>query len=89
MTTMSQNLKSYLDLIRIATVKKKTALSNGSIYLHVKQGLLPDSIRIGEKAVAWVEGEIDAVVKARIAGKSDAEIRELVAKLIADRAALV
>ena len=75
--------------IRMQRTKQKTGLSHGGVYLHMKQGTLPSSIRIGEKAVAWIESEIDAVMKARIERRTDEEIRTLVKKLEADRAALV
>lgn len=74
-----------INLIRMARLRAKTALSRGSVYLQMKQGLLPTSLQIGEKSVAWIESEIDAVVMARIQRKSDADIRELVKKLEAAR----
>jgi prophage regulatory protein len=40
---------------------------------HLRQqiaaGLFPRPIRIGPKAVAWVEGEVDAWLRARIADR--------------------
>ena len=47
----------------------------------VERGLLPKAVKISERASAWPELEIDAINRARIAGKSQAEIRELVADL--------
>ncbi len=76
------------NFIRMPRTKQKTGLSNGAVYHHMQQGMLPSSIRIGTKAVAWIESEIDAVMKARIERRTDDEVRELVKKLEADRAAL-
>lgn len=42
-------------------------------------------VLLGARSVGWPEHEIDAILLARIAGKTDAEIRELVAKLDAAR----
>jgi prophage regulatory protein len=42
-------------------------------------------VPIGARAVGWPEHEVTAINAARIAGKSDAEIRELVFRLEAAR----
>lgn len=77
-----------VNLIRMAALRKRTGHSHSGAYLAMKKGLLPSSIRIGEKQVAWIEHEIDAIVKARIRGNSDDQIRALVRGLEASRAAL-
>ena len=55
--------------------------------LHVKQndGLIAPSISIGDRAVAYVEHEVLAVIAAQIKGQSDEEIRLLVKQLVAQR----
>lgn len=72
-------------LIRIKEVEAKTGLKKSMHYALMGKGLMPSAIRIGERARAWISSEIDAVVAARIAGKSDDDIRELVKVLIAKR----
>jgi len=42
-------------------------------------------IKVTAKSSAWPASEVNAVLAARIAGKSDAEIRALVAQLISAR----
>jgi prophage regulatory protein len=46
-------------------------------------------VAIGERAVGWPNCEVQAINAARIAGKTEAEIRELVARLHAKRASMV
>jgi len=46
-------------------------------------------VPIGERSVGWPDGEVKAINAARIAGKSDAELRELVTRLHAKRADLL
>jgi prophage regulatory protein len=41
---------------------------------------------MGVKASSWPEAEVEALIRARIAGKTDDEIRSLVAKLESARA---
>jgi prophage regulatory protein len=62
-----------------------TGLSRAGVYSYVSKGLLPKAVKIGERASAWPESEIAAVNAARIAGKSDADIRQLVSDLERDR----
>jgi len=62
--------------------------SHASIYSAVKGGLFTKPIRIGQRAVGWPSDEVQSINAARIAGKSDAQIRELVDRLHAKRAEL-
>ncbi len=55
--------------------------SRSTIYLRVSQGLWPKPVKLGPRAVGWPESECTALIAARISGKSDDEIRALVANL--------
>lgn len=68
-------------LCRLPSVMGATGLSRATIYLRIKQGLLPAPVKLGKRAVAWPVDEVASVNAARIAGKSDDEIRSLVADL--------
>ena len=72
-------------LIRRKEVEVKTGLKHSMIYDLIKKGELVGPIKIGERAVAWIESEIDVINAARIAGKSSDEIRELVETLTTSR----
>lgn len=61
-------------------------ISTTSLYDGIKRGLITPGIRIAARRVAWPAHEIDVINAARIAGKSDDEIRKLVAQLEASRA---
>jgi len=56
-----------------------------SFYEDIRAGLFPKGVAIGARARAWPSDEVDAVRDARIAGKSDDDIRALVKKLEAAR----
>lgn len=60
-------------------------IADSTIYLHVSQGLITRAVQIGPRAVGWPSHEIDAIISARIAGKSEAEIKALVVNLTAAR----
>lgn len=72
---------------RLPAVKSESGLSRSTIYLRIAQGLWTKPISLGPRAVGWPAGEVAALNAARIAGKSDEEIRALVAKLEAARKA--
>lgn len=68
-------------LIRLPEVIRESGLSRSSIYNYIDEGLFPKPIKIGERAVAWISSEVAAINEARIAAKSDEELRSLVAQL--------
>lgn len=53
-------------ILRLPAVKLRTGLSRSTIYLRVAQGTFPAPISLGERAVGWVESEIDAWLDHRI-----------------------
>jgi prophage regulatory protein len=57
---------------------------------HVRRGVLTPPIKLSSGPTTpsvWREREIDAIIEARIAGKSKADLRALVVKLGAERKA--
>ena len=70
---------------RLPAVKCKSGLSRSTIYLRIAQGLWTKPISLGGRAVGWPASEVEILNASRIAGRSDQEIRELVAKLEAER----
>lgn len=72
---MSQSIQ------RLPAVIAVTGSSRSTIYLRVSQGLWPQPVKLGARAIGWPSSEIMAINAARIAGLSDDEIRALVIKL--------
>jgi prophage regulatory protein len=72
-------------ILRRPRVEEAIGLSRSTIYLRVSQGLFTQPVSLGPRAVGWPAGEVSAINAARIAGKPDEEIRELVAQLEAAR----
>lgn len=68
-------------ILRLPLVKARTGRGRSSIYADIRAKLFISPVSIGARAVGWPAGEVDSLIAARIAGKSDAEIRSLVAKL--------
>lgn len=72
-------------LMRINAVTERTAIPKPSLYASIGRGEFTRPIKIGERSSAWLESEVTAIVNARIAGKSSAEIKALVIQLEAKR----
>jgi prophage regulatory protein len=56
-------------LIRLPGVKELTGLSRSSVYAKIADGSYPRSISIGERAVAWIEDEVQNWIERQIAGR--------------------
>ena len=67
--------------LRLKKVIDAMGISRSTVYLRIRQGLMPPPVKIGERCSAWPNYEITAINAARLAQKSDTEIRELVAQL--------
>lgn len=68
-------------LIRRPVVEQATGDSKSTIYRKIQRGLFTKPVQIGGDRVAWPANEVQAINQARIAGKSDEEIKQLVIKL--------
>lgn len=66
-------------------VIRATGRGHASLYNDISNGLMTQPVRIGAQSVAWPDYEVDAINRARIAGKSDDEVRHLVVELHAKR----
>lgn len=73
-------------ILRLPEVKRVLGhRADASVYNAIRDGLFTTGVAIGQRAKGWPDYECDAINAARISGKSDTEIRELVARLHADR----
>lgn len=82
---MAQQLQAALTILRRKQVEAETGYSRSTIYLRISQGLFIKPVSLGARAVGFPAGEVAALNAARIAGKTEADIRALVTKLQAAR----
>ena len=67
---------------RIAASKAEMGWrSDASLYNDIRAGLFTTGVAIGQRSKGWPDYEVKAIAAARIAGKTDEEIRELVNQL--------
>ncbi len=72
-------------ILRVPAAKAQSGYSRSTIYLRISQGLWTRQISLGPRCIGWPANEVEALNAARIAGKTDEEIRALVVKLEAAR----
>jgi prophage regulatory protein len=53
-------------MIRLPTVIEQTGLSRSSIYLRMKNNKFPQSISLGDRAIAWLEEDINQWIEDKI-----------------------
>ena len=86
---MLQHLLTTHTILRRKQVESESGYSRSTIYLRISQVLWTRPVSLGPRAVGWPASEVAALNAARIASKSDDEIRRLVTQLhIARNAAL-
>lgn len=76
-----------MKILRVPAACDKTGLSRAGLYGAAKRGLMTSPVKIGERASGWPDTEIEAINRAKIAGKTLDEIKVLVRRLEAERTA--
>lgn len=66
--------------------REQFGIAQSTFYEWISRGLMPPGIALGWRSVGWPAHELDAIAAARIAGKTEDEIRALVRALVAARA---
>lgn len=78
-----------MSIWRMSSVKEETGhKSHASIYNAIRDGLFTKPVPIGQRSVGWPSEEVKAINAARIAGKTEGEIKELVQRLHVKRTEL-
>ena len=74
-------------LMRPADVCRDTGLGLSTLYAHIDRGMFPAPVRLSRRFVVFPQEEVNAIIDARIAGKTDDEVRQLVAEIMEARKA--
>lgn len=71
-----------MNMLRMKSVLEKTGYrTHTSIYQLISVGLFPKGVQLAARSVAWPDNEVEAINAARVAGKTEEEIRALVNRL--------
>lgn len=58
-----------------------------TLYAHIDRGMFPKPVALSRRFVVFPQEEVTAIINARLAGKTDDEVRQLVAELMEKRRA--
>ena len=71
---MPTQTQSALNILRRKKVETKTGISRSSIYDGIRKGTFPKPIQLSAQSVGWLESEIDAWLRERIAASRNASV---------------
>ncbi|TYK66482.1 helix-turn-helix transcriptional regulator [Colwellia echini] len=80
-------INKHYQLIRRPEALALTARSKSALQLDEKAGLFCPPINIGDRAVAYIKHEVEAIIQARIEEQPPEQIKLLVSELIKQRKA--
>ena len=64
---MEQGMDAPVRVLRLPRVQARTGLSRSSIYMRVANRSFPQPIRLGARAIGWIESEVDQWIRDQIA----------------------
>jgi prophage regulatory protein len=56
-------MNEQLKIIRLPDVEQRSGISRSTIYRYMNAGNFPKTIKIGLRAVGWLESDIDAWIR--------------------------
>ena len=71
--------------ISMDNVLRRMDGSRSTLYAQMDKGLFPQSVKIGKRRVAWIDHEINAMMRAYVSSPSEEELRAFVKTLEAKR----
>jgi len=60
-------------VLRLPLVKARTGLSRRTIYLRIAEGSFPKPVSLGDRAVGWLESEIESWLSSRVEASRQAK----------------
>jgi prophage regulatory protein len=73
-------------ILRLPEVKRVLGhRADASVYNAIRAGLFTTGVAVGQRARGWPDYEAQAIAQARVAGKTEDQIRDLVKVLHAKR----
>ena len=81
--------KEHLQIERKSEVLQRIGLSRSTLHSKVQNGLWCPPISLGARAVGFLKHETDELIAAHMNGYSQDQLRDLVRKLVLERAVLL
>lgn len=74
-------------ILRLSEVLERFGKKQTAVRDAIAAGLFPSFVQLGGRCIGLPEHELEQIIRARIAGLPDADIRKLVERIHADRTA--
>lgn len=72
-------------ILRMSSLRQRYPRGRSTIYSDIADGLMVPPVALGARCAGWPAHEVDQIIAARVAGATDEDIRQLVARLVAER----
>jgi prophage regulatory protein len=76
-------------ILRLPEIFKRTGLKKTTIYNYIKNKRFPPPFSLGDRAVGWLDYEVNDTLEFMAAGKSNEDIKSLIAGMLLARQAKV
>lgn len=73
MASSNHGVPTPIRILRRRDVEARTGLSRSTIYLRVAKGHFPKPVRLGDRAVGWIEAEVDAWLTGQLTASRGAQ----------------
>lgn len=70
---MTNNLEFVMRIIRLSEVLLFTGLARSTVYRYIEKGIFPKPVSLGDRAVGWVDEEVQAWVMDRVGERDRGE----------------
>ena len=70
---MVQENQISLRILRLDGVMAKTQISRSTIYDSIQKGTFPRPVKLGARAVGWLENEIESWLAVRVENRDSGE----------------
>lgn len=77
-----------ISFLSVPGASKRALISPPSYYRLAADGLMPPVIKLAKSRSAVIEDELDAVLRGRAIGMSNEQIREMIQRMVEQRAEL-
>ena len=74
-----------MKIIKLKSAGSITALSRSTIYNKINEGIFPQPIQLGKRAIGFIESEVQTFISLLVKGVSKVEMREAIIDIVKNR----
>lgn len=63
---VAEQIQQALSILRRKQVEARTGLSRSTLYAYIGAGRFPAPVKLGDRAVGWIESEVDSFLAAQV-----------------------